>query len=261
LSRVKKTIQVLAITSRGIFHIHVQVLYICVADQGQVCFDFVKAIFTSSPGSKMLCIIIPSCSLLSTMSSVLLSFFSSLNCNLWSFGDVMSRMSCQISSDNKKKHTLSLFYLIFTVIRQSRVTDPPDGAEVGHLSRVTLAFTSRDKVLGAENRPSHASATVTGHMSQAILDGTRWWPKVTCFGRVGKICTNQSQIRSVINTLQVFAIVFGGKQEDVPCTRAGRDVFTISAGSQGLTRARVIWVSILTYRAPRTTRYSLRKTL
>ena len=33
----------------------------------------------------------------------------------------------------------------FRIVRQSRVTDPPDGAEIGRLSRVTLALAGCDK--------------------------------------------------------------------------------------------------------------------
>ena len=103
----------------------------------------------------------------------------------------MSRMSCQISSDNKKKHAPSLWsmiyliqYVPFWIVRQSRVTNPPDGAEVGHSSRRSPAeLTMKFK------RWPCVKFRRDGHGSQPMPNSTRWWPKVTCFRRVGKLRT------------------------------------------------------------------------
>ena len=44
-----------------------------------------------------------------------------------------------------RQQFLGQYTVPFRIVRQSRVTDPPDGAEIGCLSRVTLALAGCDK--------------------------------------------------------------------------------------------------------------------
>jgi hypothetical protein len=84
----------------------------------------------------------------------------------------------------------------FRIVRQSRVTEPPDGAEIGWLSRVMLALAGRDMGLPQKKKNWHAkifkhaeiphmsrvplaSAGAkfqrSGHGSQAMPNNSKWY--------------------------------------------------------------------------------------
>jgi hypothetical protein len=54
---------------------------------------------------------------------------------------ILSRLLMQLRNSHRRVLANTV---PFQIVRQSRVTEPPDGAEIGWLSRVTLALAGRD---------------------------------------------------------------------------------------------------------------------
>ena len=79
----------------------------------------------------------------------------------------------------------------FRIVRRSRVTDPPDGAEIHVLSRVTLSLASCDKVIigrnlwnlslnmPGRNLSSPKFGHVTGHIGVCRSKISAQWSRVT----------------------------------------------------------------------------------